>query len=104
MRLLTAALAAALLAACQTPCPTPQTGARQARLVCEDGSELRVTFSTNPDRALVEQDGYTALALTARISGSGYRYVDGQAELHSRGMETTWLRPGAIETTCRATP
>ena len=104
MRRIAAALGAAFLAACQTPCPAPQAESRQARLVCEDGANLRVTFTTSPDAALVEEDGYTAVSLPARISGAGYRYVDGDSELSSRGMEVLWTRAGAIETTCRETP
>lgn len=104
MRLLTVLLAGALLAACQTPCPSPQSSSREARFTCEDGSELRVTFSANPDGAVVAQDGYTAVSLTGRIAGSGYRYTDEGAEFRSRGMEAYWLRPGAEETLCREIP
>lgn len=104
MRLTAAAFAAALLAACQTPCPAPQAQSRQVRFTCEDGANLRVTFTTSPDVALVEEEGYTPLSLPARISGSGYRYVDGGAELSSGGMQVAWTRPGALETTCRETP
>lgn len=104
MRTFIAALGAALLAACQTPCPAPQAASRQVRLVCEDGANLRVTFTSSPDVALVEEDGYTSVSLPARISGSGYRYTDDESELSSQGMEVLWTRAGAIETTCRETP
>lgn len=104
MRRFAAVLAAAFLAACQTPCPAPQSASTQKRFSCADGSEINVTFSTAPDLALVEQEGYTALSLPARIAGSGYRYVEGGAELRGRGMEVTWARPGALETVCREIP
>ncbi len=104
MRLVATLIAAAALAACQTPCPPADTGPRVVRFLCEDGSNLSVTFSGSPDSARVEQEGYTALVLPARIAGSGYRYMDGGAELRGRGMEVMWVRPGAPETTCRETP
>jgi membrane-bound inhibitor of C-type lysozyme len=104
MRRFAAVLAAAALAACQTPCPAPQTGSRTVRFACEDGSAIAVTFTSAPETARVEQEGYTALVLPARIAGSGYRYVEGGAELRGRGMEVMWARPGALETTCRETP
>jgi membrane-bound inhibitor of C-type lysozyme len=104
MRRLAIIIAVAALAACQTPCPAPDTGPRISRFVCEDGSNLTVTFSGSPDSARVEQEGYTALVLPARIAGSGYRYMNGGAELRGRGMEVMWVRPGAPETTCQETP
>ena len=104
MRRIATVLATLALAACQTPCPAPQAESTQKRFACEDGSEMSVTFTTAPETALVEQEGYTPLSLPARISGSGYRYVEGGAELRSRGMEVMWARPGALETTCREIP
>lgn len=101
MRLAALATIAVALAACQTPCPAPDTGPTVVRFTCEDGSELTVTFTSNPDMARIEQEGYTTLTLPARISGAGYRYVDGGAELRWRGAQTSWTRPGAEETMCR---
>jgi len=95
--------AAFALAACQTPCPAPDTGPTVVNFRCEDGSQLRVTFTRNPDMARVEEEGYTTLTLQARIQGSGYRYSDGGAEFRSRGVETGWTRPGAVETLCSET-
>lgn len=96
--------AAFLLGACQTPCPAPQAEPRTARFACADGSTLTVTFTRVPDEARVEEEGYTALVLPARIVGSGYRYTAGEAELRGRAEEITWTRPGALETVCRQTP
>lgn len=104
MRNVAALIAAVALAACQTPCPAPNTGPSVQRFACEDGSNLTVTFAGSPDSARVEQEGYTDLVLPARIAGSGYRYIEGGAELRGRGMEVMWVRPGAPETTCRQTP
>ena len=100
MRLL--ALAGLLLvAACQTPCPPQDTGPVTVRYACEDDSELSVTFRRTPDTAQILQEGYAPLTLPARITGSGYRYADGGAELRGRGGEARWTRPGAAETLCR---
>lgn len=88
------------LAACQTPCPAPVTGPTTMNLECEDGSELIVTFTGSPDIASVAQEGYTTLILPARITGSGYRYVDGGSELRGRGTQVGWTRTGADETLC----
>lgn len=96
--------AAMLLGACQTPCPAPQAEPRTARFACEDGSTLTVTFTRMPDAARVEEEGYTALVLPARIVGSGYRYTVEDAELRGRGEELFWTRPGGVETSCRQMP
>jgi len=104
MRRFAAVLAAATLAACQTPCPAPQSSSTQSRFACEDGSEINVTFTTAPEAVLVQEEGYTALSLPARIAGSGYRYVDGAAELRGRGARVVWTRPGALETVCQQIP
>ena len=98
-----AVLAALVLAACQTPCPGPEAGETSATFRCEDGSDLQVTFTRNPDAARVVQEGYTALDLPARLMGSGYRYADNGVELRGRGAEVRWTRPGAAETLCRET-
>jgi len=97
-----AVLVAALLslAACQTPCPPTYTGPETVQLRCEDGSELTVTFSRAPDVAVVAQEGYTTLTLPARITGSGYRYVEGGSELRARGTQVGWTRTGTDETIC----
>lgn len=102
MRQITIMLGAALLlGACQTPCPAPQAEPRTARFACENGSTLTVTFTRAPDAARVEEEGFTALVLPARIVGSGYRYTTEDAELRGRGDELFWTRPGAVETACR---
>lgn len=93
--------AALALGACQTPCPAVDAGPLTATFRCEDGSRLEVTFSRRPDSARVVQEGYTTIDLPARITGSGYRYADGGAELRGRGDEAQWTRPGAEETTCQ---
>lgn len=59
------------LAACQTPCPAPETGPVSTSFRCEDGSLLNVTFTRNPDTAQVAQEGYTAVDLPSRVTGSG---------------------------------
>jgi len=101
MRILAAFAVLAFAAACQTPCPAPAPSVRHAVLECDDGSTLNVTFTTSPDSAQVAQEGYTTVALPARIIGSGYRYADNGVELRKRGAETFWSRPGAAETICR---
>jgi hypothetical protein len=87
------------VSACQTPCPAPNAQAIIATFGCEDGSDLRVTFTL--DSAVVEQEGYTTLTLPARITGSGFRYADNGAELRGRMNESRWTRPGAAETLCQ---
>lgn len=94
-------IAAFALAACQTPCPAPDTGPVTRVFRCEDGSELNVTFTRSPDFARVVQEGYTTVDLPARITGSGFRYAEGGAELRGRSLEANWTRPGAAETLCR---
>lgn len=96
-----AAVAVLSLAACASPCPTPQTAPTSASFSCQDGSTMHVTFTHAPERALIEQDGYTALNLPMRIVGSGFRYSDGAAELKGRTNEAHWTRPGGAETICR---
>lgn len=92
-------LVAALgLAACQTPCPAVNTAPTVSNFTCEDGSELRVTFT--PDQAVVEQEGYVTLTLPARVAGSAYRYAGDGAELRGRIVDARWTRPGAAETGC----
>jgi hypothetical protein len=91
------------LAACATPCPSPDTAPTVSNFTCEDGSTMRVTFTHHPDRALIEQEGYTSLNLPARIIGSGFRFSDGGAEFRGRGSQAEWMRPGAAETTCHET-
>jgi membrane-bound inhibitor of C-type lysozyme len=94
-------LAALSLAACASPCPAPLSEPTTSNFACDDGSTMRVTFTHGPERALVEQEGYIALNLPARIVGSGFRYSDGAAELKGRTSEAHWARPGAAETVCR---
>jgi hypothetical protein len=91
-------IAALTLAACQTPCPAVNTEPTVSNFTCEDGSELRVTFT--PDQAVVEQEGYVTLTLPSRVSGSGYRYNAEGAELRGRSIDARWTRPGAAETLC----
>lgn len=86
------------LAACQTPCPAVNTEPTVSNFVCEDGSELRVTFT--PEQAVIEQEGYVTLSLPARGVGTGYRYADQGAELRGRAVDARWTRPGAAETLC----
>jgi len=94
-------VAAFALAACQTPCPAVDTGPITRQFHCEDGSDLNVTFTRNPDVARVAQEGYTVVDLPARIIGAGFRYSDNGAELRGRSNEAFWTRPGAAETICR---
>lgn len=96
-----AVLALVSLAACASPCPTPDTAPTSANYSCEDGSTMHVTFTHQPERALIEQEGFVALNLPERIVGSGFRYADGAAELRGRPSEAHWTRPGAEETICR---
>ena len=105
MRLvLTAAALAALLgaSACQTPCPAgPAPTTTSMNYHCDDGSDLAVTFTHQPDAAHVVQEGYAPLDLPSRITGSGFRYAREGAELRGRGSDVRWERPGAQETICR---
>lgn len=96
-----AVFALAALGACQTPCPSPNAEPVHLGYHCNDGSQLQVTFSREPDNARVVQEGYTTLDLPARSSGSGFRYADNGAELQGRRSEVRWIRPGAAETVCR---
>lgn len=100
MRAVTLVLAAFALAACQTPCPAPDRVASSATYECEDGSVLDVTFLGTPDEARIVQEGYVTVQLPVRVSGSGFRYASGGAELRRRGNEVRWTRPGAAETEC----
>jgi|GEM_PF-1804881 len=93
-------IAAAALAGCASPCPTPNAAPTTALFSCDDGSRMRVTFTHNPERALVEQEGYIALNLPSRILGSGFRFSDGTAELRGHGSDAGWSRPGAAQTIC----
>lgn len=97
-----AALIAALgLASCQTPCVSPYEGPVRVSFLCEDDSRLEVTFTRQPDVALVVQEGFAPATLPARITGSGYRYGDEGIELRGTGAEARWSRPGGGETLCR---
>jgi membrane-bound inhibitor of C-type lysozyme len=89
-------------AACQTPCPAPNAEPVTRAYACDDGSTLQVTFTRAPEMAHIEQEGYLPVDLPARITGLGYRYSDGGAELRGHAGETLWSRPGAAETACRA--
>ena len=105
MRLAFIAAAAATLAlsGCLTPCPTVNPAATTVHYNCEDGSDLTVTFSHQPDSAHVVQEGYAPIDLPTRITGSGYRYATEGAELRGRGEDARWQRPGAAETICHQT-
>lgn len=94
-------LASLALAACQTPCPPPDTGPVTLNYVCEDQSVLTVTITRRPDIAHIVQEGFAPLDLPADITGAGYRYSEGGAELRGRGGEAHWTRPGAERTLCR---
>lgn len=102
LALATAATIAFLaLAACQTPCPattTPTTTNLSYR--CDDGSNLAVTFTHQPESAHVVQEGYAPVDLPSRITGSGFRYAREGAELRGRGQDVRWERPGAAATIC----
>lgn len=93
-----AVVAVLALAACQTPCPAVNTEPTVSHFTCEDGSELRVTFT--PSQATIEQEGYVTLTLPSRGAGTGYRYADEGAELRGRAVDARWTRPGAAETLC----
>jgi hypothetical protein len=95
-----AVFAVLVLAACQTPCPAPDTGPSTASFQCADGSVLNVTFTRNPDMARVAQEGYVAVDLPLRVTGSGFRYAANGSDLRGRGREARWTRPGAAETEC----
>ncbi|MBL8532054.1 MAG: MliC family protein [Hyphomonadaceae bacterium] len=101
MRFAIALIALAALGACRTPCPTPYSGPTTLQFECEDGSDLTVTFSRNPDLATIAEEGYTTLTLPASASGPGYRYSGGGAAFRSRGATVGWTRPGVQETICR---
>lgn len=91
-------IAALTVGACQTPCPAVGSGVTVSNFTCEDGSELRVTYT--PTQAVIEQEGYVTLTLPARVAGSGYRYADEGAQLRGRALDARWTRPGAAETLC----
>lgn len=88
------------LAACQTPCVNTNTAPTSLSYRCDDGSQLDVTFSHQPDSAHIVQEGYAPLDLPSRITGSGFRYAQEGAELGGRGADVRWERPGAAETIC----
>ena len=102
MRFLAIAAVTAILGACATPCPDVSNVTETARFNCEDDSVLTVTFSN--EAARVEQEGYTAVDLPARVVSGGYRYADGGNELRGRGVQVRWQRPGAAETICHRAP
>ncbi|MGE0597741.1 MAG: MliC family protein [Hyphomonadaceae bacterium] len=89
------------LAACQTPCPPADTGPEHFTYVCLDESVLNVTITRRPDIAHIVQEGFAPLDLPADITGAGFRYSQGGAELRGRGREAYWTRPGAETTLCR---
>lgn len=101
MRAVAALSALCLVAACQTPCPATDTGPVNTTFRCEDGSQLNVTFTQNPDSVRIAQEGYVVVDLPARVTGSGYRYNNNGAEFRGRANEARWTRPGAAETICR---
>src|SRR5436190_8371467 len=88
------------LAGCQTPCPATNPTTTAMSYKCEDGSDLSVTFTHQPDAAHVVQEGYAPMDLRSRITGSGFRYAEQGAELRGRGTDVRWQRPGAAETIC----
>lgn len=104
MRIAAALSVLFLAAACQTPCPDPDTGPINTSFRCEDGSDLNVTFTRNPEAARVSQEGYVVVDLPARVTGSGYRYNANGAELRGHSNEARWTRPGAAETVCTEAP
>ena len=104
MRFAIAVLAILALAGCQTPCPNTNPATTSLSFHCDDGSELAVTFTHQPDSAHVVQEGYAPLDLPTRITGSGYRYAREGAELRGRGQDVRWARPGAAETLCHELP
>jgi membrane-bound inhibitor of C-type lysozyme len=104
MRVILAIASLLLASACQTPCLAPSAEPVSRVYSCDDGSTLHATFTRAPDAVHVEQDGYIALDLPARISGTGYRYSEHGVELRGRAGETVWSRPGAADTICRAGP
>lgn len=97
-------VAAILLAGCQTPCPPSSGGPVNATYRCDDGSDLNVTFSGTPESVRVRQEGFVTVDLRARITGSGFRYAGGGAELRGYGPQVRWIRAGAAETICRRAP
>lgn len=101
MRAAAILIAALSVAACQTPCPSPPSETTVASFHCDDGSDLRVTFSF--DQAVVEQEGYTTAVLPSRITGAAFRYASNGAALRGRMNEILWTRPGANETSCERT-
>lgn len=95
-------IAGLALAGCATPCANAITQATTRTLRCEDGSRLVVTFQPTPNGAHIEQVGYPPADLEPLRSASGYRYVEGGAELRGTlGADAFWTRPGAAMTECR---
>lgn len=103
LKLLSAAAALCLLGACVTECPDDPPQRQDATYVCEDGSQLRVTFDRAAGRALVSEDGGTALDLPVQISGSGFRYADDDVVFrgNNTGTEAYWTSPAGAAVTCR---
>lgn len=95
-------IAALALTGCSTPCPDTSAVARTRNFVCADGSGLVVTFNPAPAFAHIVQEGFAPIDLPTDITGSGYRYAEGGAELRGRpGAGAHWTRPGAEVTLCR---
>ncbi len=90
------------LAACATPCPVSGPDTRVADYVCDTRERFSVTFSRDPDQAILEQEGYPALRLSPAPAASGFRYVAGGVELRGRGEEAILVRPGGGERVCLA--
>jgi membrane-bound inhibitor of C-type lysozyme len=102
MRAMSAGFAILSLAACATPCPDAVPQRSDVTYSCADGSRLAVTFDRAAGRALVSEDGGASLDLSAQISGSGFRYEGGGAQIRGRGDELNWTSPAGGSTTCRA--
>lgn len=65
-----------------TPAPDP---AAQTTYACESGTTILASYPTD-DTAVVEYEGQT-LQMTIAESGSGARYVGGELEWWTKGMD-----------------
>jgi len=91
-------IAAATLAA-----PRP-ANADEIRAVfdCEGGQTLDVTFDNDKDVAVITIAGEKPLTLPIAMSGSGYRYSDGDHELSGKGDEAMWQVGDKAPVNCKA--
>jgi membrane-bound inhibitor of C-type lysozyme len=70
--------------------------------VCEDGTQLEVTFDNPRQMATVAIPNAPTTELLQEKTASGIWYRNGQYELRGRGSEANWSAGGATPTACRS--